>query len=64
MWNLYKKELFSYLHSMLAYVFIAFFVAAGGIYYSHYCLTSDFNDEISGRREETKDRSVAFNLSC
>ena len=39
MWNLYKKELFSYLHSMLAYVFIAFFVAAGGIYYSHYCLT-------------------------
>lgn len=39
MWNLYKKELFSYLHSMLAYIFIAFFVAASGIYYSYYCLT-------------------------
>ena len=39
MWNLYKKELFSYLHSMLAYVFIAFFVGASGIYYSYYCLS-------------------------
>lgn len=39
MWNLYKKELASYLHSMIAYVFMAFFVAASGIYYSYYCLT-------------------------
>ena len=39
MWNLYKKELASYLHSMIAYVFMAFFVAAAGIYYSYYCLT-------------------------
>lgn len=30
MWNLYKKELASYLHSMIAYVFMAFFVAAAG----------------------------------
>ena len=39
MWNLYKKELTSYLHSMIAYIFLAFFVAASGIYYSYYCLT-------------------------
>src|SRR5699024_463089 len=34
-----KKELASYLHSMIAYVFMSFFVAAAGIYYSYYCLT-------------------------
>ncbi len=44
MWNLYKKELTSYLHSMLAYVFMAFFISAGGIYYSYYCLTYGMMD--------------------
>lgn len=36
---IYKKELKSYFHSMIAYLYLAFFTAFSGIYYSYYCLT-------------------------
>lgn len=38
MLTIYKKELRSYFHSMMAYLFLAFFTAFAGIYYTFYCL--------------------------
>lgn len=42
MFAIYKKELRSYLHSMIGFVFVAFFLAIIGIYYFAYNLYSGY----------------------
>lgn len=40
----YEKELKSYFHSMMAYLFLALFWAAGGVYFTVYCLSAGMMD--------------------
>lgn len=44
MFAIYKKELRSYLHSMIGFVFVAFFLAIIGIYYFAYNLYSGYGN--------------------
>ncbi|MDO4557106.1 MAG: ABC transporter, partial [Lachnospiraceae bacterium] len=40
----YEKEVKSYFHSMIAYLFLALFWAAGGVYFTVYCLSGGYMD--------------------
>lgn len=40
----YEKELKSYFHSMIAYLFLALLWAAGGVYFTVYCLSAGYMD--------------------
>lgn len=41
---IYKKEIQSYFTSMIAYMFIAFFIAVTGIYFTYYCVGNSVTD--------------------